>query len=348
MISDRRKYRLCTAAVVLVSIVCTLCFHSSAHGSEKAQDGEVLVRVNAGAITEAELDRYIRAFILDDEALSEWDAMFESERKAFQGEVLQMMIDRKLMLAAAREKFAKRRIDAALAENLDRALSDMERQAGSRLGLIKSLHESGLTLKEWKQMQSETSLIQLYVGEETSAVHVRPAEMKEYYRRNQDAFRVEERIYYRIMYLAPRTGESKGDVRQRAEQIRELLQRGHSFEELARIYCFRYDETENGLLVREDRPEWLSGLEPGEVSGVIEGSGSVHLLAKLENITSAGVLDFREVQEAIRNRLMQEKLIEAQNELTRRLREEADIEFTAEGKKLVEDVTDSDFMQLNF
>ncbi len=344
--SDCRKYTVWSGltAFLLLTGMVFLPAPAVCGGGNNAET--VLVTVNGGTITSGELERFIKGFLLSAEERSQWDEAPEFERAGFRSEALQMMIDRHLLLAQARERFAGKGVNAHIDETVEKMLSEMKEGAGSRVALMERMHEGGITLNDWKRFQADTMLIQSYLREEIAGVHIRPAAMKEYYRRNNNDFRVPKKVYYRVIYIAPRGGESQQEVRERAEHILELVERGYDFKELARRYCFVHDEDEDGLQVEEGRMHpWVSELRPGEVSGVIEGRGGVCAIAKLEKIQPEGVLDFREVQNAIRDRLWEEKIAGAQSRVVEKLRTEAEINFTAEGRKLVEDDSGTHFRQ---
>ncbi len=343
---DGRKYTIWSGLTAFLLLTSMVLLPGAAVCGGESNSETVLVTVNGGTITSGELERFIKGFLLPAEERIQWDQAPEFERAGFRSEALQMMIDRHLLLSQARERIDGKGMDAYIDETIKKMLSEMEEGAGSRVALMGRMHEGGITLNDWKRYQADTMLIQNYLREEIAGVHIRPAEMKEYYRRNNNDFRLPKKVYYRVIYIAPRGAESQQDVRERAEHVLDLVERGYDFKELARRYCFVHDDDKDGLQVEEGRMHpWVSGLRPGEVSGVIEGRGEVCAIAKLEKIQPEGVPDFREVQNEIRDRLWDKKIAGAQNRVLEKLRTEADINFTGEGRKLVEDDAGTHFWQ---
>ncbi len=317
-----------------------LFFLAAALGNEPGAQ-TVLVRVNGMPITESELKGFVEGFYLTQEGREHWRQAPAFERRSVKSDALMMMIERRLLIQEAKSEFDDRRVDKHIDETVDRIVKEAEKEAGSRINFMNDIHRKGITLKEWKQFQADTVLIQSYLGEKTGGAHVRPAEMEEYYRRNKKAFEVPAKIHYRMIYIAPTARESREEVRSRAGHVLTLLDEGADFGRLARQYCSAgAEESEDGLRVVEvpgDAPDWMPplvrGLEPGEISELKE-RGNGYVISKLENVVSGHIRGFAEVQDKILRRLEEKKMAKMQEKLLEKVRKDAEVEFTEAGREL--------------
>ena len=312
---------------------------------------EALAYVDEKPVVKREVEKMIKAFFLTEEGRREWDISIDADRRRMRAEMLEMLVERRILLGAAKKKLdGMGQIEASVEETVEQIVEEEKERAGSRLKLIEEMHELGITLNEWKGFQADTVLINTYLAEAVSVPHVRPAEMKEYYLRHKDDYSVPGKIYYQRIYLAPEGREDAGQVRERAEQVREMAEEGHCFLDLAQRHCFNYDEDEDGLRIveiPENNPDWrpseINGLEEGEISEVKEGRGRIHVIAMLDRIEPAGIKRFEEVQGEIRRNLMQEKETRARSRLLEELREKSEVRFTEKGKELVGEAEPRDF-----
>ncbi len=340
--------RIVIPCLLLSAMVFSLV--STAKGGEEEGSG-VLAYVDGTPITAEEVERFTKGFFITDEGIEYWDQAADFERRSVKADALNMMIERKLLLSEANKMFHGRQVEQYVEQTVDRIVADAAEEAGSRMDLIKQFHRQGITFHDWKQFQADTVLIQNFLGEKIDNVHVRPVEMKEYYRRNKSDYEEPAKIHIRRIFIAPTARESDEEVKQRAERILAFLDEGADFGELARNYCMGGDDR-GGLLtveVPEDDPDFMprlvEGLEVGEVSD-INPHGSGYVIAKLEDITPALIKEFSQVQEDIRSRLLNEKRIEKQTQLIANLRGNAEIQFTEEGQNLVGDSQGNGLMQL--
>lgn len=120
-----------------------------------------------------------------------------------------------------------------------------------------------------------------------------------------------------------------------ARAARERIERGVSFEELADSHPLGHSEPspsswDLGFLNWSKIPlEWhdvVYGLEPGEVSGVFEGTQTGTRLFKLYHTRPAAHADFTSVRNAVMNRLKEAKVHRAYEGYLAELRQKARIE----------------------
>lgn len=314
--------------------------------SESAESGDdvILVEVNGVPITESEVTGFFQLFFMNpkvEQKLNEMPSFYRQYQiNMGKRNALQQLINRALLLDAAKEKFDVERINPLIDNIVQERLQRERERVGSLVKFVNFLHTKDITLGEWKKLIGDSVLISNYIRSEVQGrVHVCPEELRRYYQDNKHRFRVPRRIYYRMIVFG--SDEEGQDVRRRAEQALAMLEAGADFAKLAGKYS-REKGVEGGLHVVDasDAPEgWLpepvKGLQPGETSGVRSGEFGVYI-ARLEKVEAAHTLPFEEVQDRVRRILEQKREEELQAELLKRLREGATIEYSDAGAELMD------------
>ena len=212
----------------------------------------------------------------------------------------------------------------------ERQFERLSERVGSRMRLQHMLSEQGLTVAEFKLRRAEDLLVnRLLIDEVYDRVHVTPGEIRAYYGEHRDEFRLPRKIVYRQIFLPVVSREREASGRELAEDLRRKILAGEDFAELADEYSADAERYPGGLhevSVPEEQGDWLppavQGLEPGQVSEVREVSGGFAIV-RLEEISPAHVQPFRQVQSAIRERLLEEAKMAAYDNYVKRLREQA-------------------------
>ncbi len=163
--------------------------------------------------------------------------------------------------------------------------------------------------------------------------HVKPPRTKElatFYRRNKDRYRTEETVRAAHIVKHVEKGVSEAEARQSAERLHARLQAGTSFEQIA-------DEESDcpgnggdlgyfprGRMVKEFE-DVVFGLPVDAVSGVFQTRFGFHI-AKVLDRKPKGLRQFRDVQDEIREELVQDRRTELLEDFVDQLRFEAVIE----------------------
>ena len=158
----------------------------------------------------------------------------------------------------------------------------------------------------------------------------RTKELAEFYRRNKDRFRTEETVRAAHIVKHVEKGITEEEAREAAEALFARLKAGTSFEQIA-------DEQSDcpgnggdlgyfpkGKMVKEFE-DVVFGLEVGKTSGVFQTVFGFHI-AKLLDRRPAGTRTFRDVQDEIRNELLERRRTKLLEDCVDRLRESAVIE----------------------
>lgn len=316
-----------TQITIVLALAALACL-----GAE-SEEPEPLVRVDGHEITSADLEESMRAGDAPrPEALPTGeDAEYEQLQAQIKKTTLQRLIDRHLLLQKAREKYLGDEGSAEQMEVLaERQFERLSERVGSRMRLQHMLSEQGLTVAEFKLRRAEDLLVnRLLIDEVYDRVHVTPGEIRAYYGEHRDEFRLPRKIVYRQIFLPVVSREREASGRELAEDLRRKILAGEDFAELADEYSADAERYPGGLhevSVPEEQGDWLppavQGLEPGQVSEVREVSGGFAIV-RLEEISPAHVQPFRQVQSAIRERLLEEAKMAAYDNYVKRLREQA-------------------------
>jgi len=237
------------------------------------------------------------------------------------------LIDRQLIL----QEFKKNKftIPDYVVEDRIQAIT-REEFGGDRAAFIRTLNAQGYTLDRFRQIEMEKIIVQSMRVQLVKANTIIPdSKIREAYQKNIEEYTSEEQIKLRMLVLRGTGSEDGGGRRRMLEEIRAKIVGGAPFEDLARMYS--EDSTQEqggdwGWINRRTLNESLSkiafGLKPGEVSKIIELSGSYYLLY-CEAKKPTTVKSFTEVRGELEKKLVQAERQKAQSEWIEKLRKKA-------------------------
>ncbi|MGM0423588.1 MAG: SurA N-terminal domain-containing protein [Thermodesulfobacteriota bacterium] len=149
-------------------------------------------------------------------------------------------------------------------------------------------------------------------------------EIRDYYQQNEDLFARQERAKARHILLRLDSEASEEEVdqaRQKLQEIKQELQQGAEFSELAKAHSEGPSAIQGGDLgwfsrgsMQEDFEEAAFALQPDEISEPVRTEFGLHLI-QLVDREEAGTADLDEVREEIRERLAQDKAAQALEDL---------------------------------
>ena len=235
------------------------------------------------------------------------------------------MID--ILLYQQAKSKASENIDEALDKAVEMEVNRYVSSFGNNYAQAQaSLSEMGKDWKGYRDFQRKYLLVQSYIATELKEDKpVMHSELVEYYDSIKDKrLRTEGSVEFRVIDIIPDrlTAEQIGDTGrtrpeaaiQIARELRERIDKGEDFAELAKTYSndlratvgglWRPIETGKGSLAKPfDILETEAvKLEPGQVAGPIEAEGHVFIL-RLENKQVAGEKSFAEVQKQLENEI---------------------------------------------
>ena len=172
---------------------------------------------------------------------------------------------------------------------------------------MEELSAAGESLSEFrarteKQIMSQRIYFSKLRSLENEVV-VSEGEVAQYYEDQKEQFERPERIRVRQIFLrAPSEGPERARARARLELVREELQAGAEFTELARLFSQAPGAEEGGIIGWQQRGDLVDTLEEaafslgaGEISKLLETPGGVHIL-KVDEHQPAGLASLEEVR----------------------------------------------------
>ncbi len=306
--------------IFMVVFVCLSQFLLPGAGAGEVVD-RIVAQVNDEIITMSELEQVSKSM----QAESGQNPLGR-ESKAFQRQMLDSLIDRKLALAEAK----KRGISLSDRE-LDQALEEFKKRNNlpDDAALTKALSQAGMTLKELKQQMSDQMIqermVQVAVGAKTM---VSDADVRRVYEEStkEGGNQVHLKMV-QVPFPPGATTAQKEELRQKVEAILKEVQEGRSFSEAARKYSM--SEADLGFILLGDMApqliEYLKRLRPGEVAPVQspEGFQLIQLVAR----RSGPPRSFEEVAPEIRRGLVRQEGIKHFSEWVKTLKDKAFIKI---------------------
>ncbi len=306
--------------IFMVVFVCLSQFLLPGAGAGEVVD-RIVAQVNDEIITLSELEQTSKSM----QAQSGQNPLGR-ESKAFQRQMLDSLIDRKLALAEAKKRgisLTDRELDQALEEFKKR--NDLADDAA----LTKALSQAGMTLKELKQQMSDQMIqermVQVAVGAKTM---VSDADVRRVYEEStkEGGNQVHLKMI-QVLFPPEATTAQKEELRQKVEAILKEVQEGRSFSEAARKHSV--SEGDLGFIPLGDMApqliEYLKRLRPGEVAPVQspEGFQLIQLVAR----RSGSPRSFEEVAPEIRRALMRQEVGKRFSEWVKTLKDKAFIKI---------------------
>ena len=252
--------------------------------------------------------------------------------EGFYHRVLDDMVNGELMyLAVEAEGLAP--ADA----EVDAALDSQKERFGGAAAYESALEQQGLTIDEVKlDLKKELGIQKLVERDFIPQVTVTEAEKKAFYDENQAS--MQEPVQFKAAHILisvdeSATPEQKAELKKKAESIRNMLEMGQDFAELAAKNSGDPGSKNNGgelgwMPEGQTVPPFeaaMKSLEPGELSELVETRYGYHII-KLQDRRGAGAIPYEEVEERIEQFLKQRGLQERLQQELELLRAAATIE----------------------
>jgi parvulin-like peptidyl-prolyl isomerase len=173
-----------------------------------------------------------------------------------------------------------------------------------------ALAQSGLTEAQMReQLRNQIQVREVMDKEVRSRIKVDEEDLRRYYRKNQEQFRVPEQFHLREVVVLDQGGlATDAERRQKAAEIRQAVAGGKSLADATAA------DKEKGVTSGEVDLGWVSPgdldptleaaawkLKPGEVSEPVAGRGGLHLILAAEHRESR-IPPFSEVSSVIQSR----------------------------------------------
>ena len=292
----------------------------------------VAATVNGEVVTLRELERRAGASLERSEALppgAERDrARGEALRAAFDQLVAERLFDGQAQALGV--EVGEAEVAAAIDEIKKRNGLDDER-------LDAALAEQGMTRAAFRgSVKRDLEAMRILQVKVRSRVKVTDEDVKAYWQSHPEEFRQGEEVRARHLFVAAAPGapaEEEARARAKAESLLARARSGEDFAELARAESEAPSAKDGGDLgwlkrgaIQADLEKAAFGLQTGAVSGLVRTRTGWQIL-KLEERRGGGARPFEEVQEDIRNRLVNQQAESYRTQFVAELRKEATIEL---------------------
>ncbi|MDH4317765.1 MAG: SurA N-terminal domain-containing protein, partial [Desulfobulbaceae bacterium] len=240
--------------------------------------------VNDEIITRSELNQ--ATSMVAEKIRSQYQGMEQLQAlKAAERDTLNKLITKKLIEQEAK----KRNISISDAESREALERHLQQNKLTRQQLNEELARSGINEQQYLDTLNHQLLISKLVGSDIRSKIIIPDDKITKYYEEHYTRSLNEDEYYILQigcsWQSDGTANSKKEAMQRAEHIRMLAASGKDFAELANKYSdlpSAMDGGSIGILKRDEIApvmfEAVAGLQPGEISGVIETSDNYQIL----------------------------------------------------------------------
>ncbi|WP_437203922.1 peptidylprolyl isomerase [Planctomicrobium sp. SH664] len=257
---------------------------------------------------------------------------------------LPQYIEQALMVDAVKSKLKKEQLEAIekqIDKYFDLHVQEMEKKVnvGSTAELEAMLQQQGMTLESMRQMFGNRTLAEQYVkskiGEDSTVTR---AELLEIYEsKKQKAYAQPTRVKWQQLQIMVGPGSSKEAAQEKMAAAQARLKAGASFTEVVKT-CSEgpfaqgggeWDWTQPESIAHPELRKALETLRAGETSGVISSPNSLQIVKILDR-QEAGYKPFGDVQEEIRQEIIQERRVAKAKEVIDELMAKAEIEILFE------------------
>jgi len=316
------------AACSLVAAMLSLAFLSAAAYSNVV-DGVAIV-VNKDMILVSQINEAMMP-------------LMQEYRTKYSGEELKKKIDdlRKTVIDQAIEtklilQVAKAQKVKADEKDIDTRMEVVKKRFPSEDTFLQALTARGLTMREYRNQVAEQVLVQATIKQVLDPeIRVSDNEIQTYYDSHPDEFITEPQIQLAQIFLKIPSGSTLEEIdqlRQKAEQLRILIEDGVDFSELARKYSEGPYRDKGGMVglvgskdILPELKDIAMSLKAGEVSPVIQTSYGLHILKVIETIPARKVT-LKEATPNIEERLSETKRNEKYKTWIKKLRQDAFID----------------------
>jgi peptidyl-prolyl cis-trans isomerase SurA len=243
-------------------------------------------------------------------------------------DVLRSLIDNALLLEHAKdlgisvETDVIKKMDEVRKENTFATMEELQ----------KAVESSGIAWEDYKTQIRNRLLTQEVISREVGGrMNFTTDEIKQYYEAHKEEFDTPEEVVLADLFLSTdgKTPEEAAAVRQKAEDLHNRITRGEDFGQLATRYSEASTAPQGGSLgafkrgaLSKQIEDVVFAMNKGQVTDVIQVKTGFEIF-KVVNRFEAGVQPLEKVQDAITNKLYEEKMEPAMRTYLAELREQS-------------------------
>ncbi len=306
----------------------------SAETQKEAQSPEEIypaARVNGVAISRAELDTSLNAFI-QQRGMNTGMITDPNQYKQVQMEVLDGLISRELLWQEAKKKNF-----VAKEEDVEKAMGSVKSKFPSEEEFTLRLKQSGYTEADYTEfLRQQLSVRELVQKDIAQGISVSDDEVHGYYESNPEQFKAPEQVRARhiLVKVDPKADEKAKDAaKKKIDDILTEAKGGADFAEMAKKHSEGPSGPNGGDLGFFSRGQMVKpfeevafSLKPGEISGVVQTVYGYHII-KVEEKREPQTISEKDVKEQVRQYLQAGKVQGAVSERVNALRKEGEVEI---------------------
>lgn len=283
---------------------------------------EVIAIVNGEPISKVEFERLyanVENYYARMVGVPTDDPKFQEMMAKVRGQLLESMINEKLLLQEAR----KRNITVSR-EDVDAHINMVKQKYGED-AFINALTQQGITEEEYRKELTKQMLVNKLREEVTKDINVTEEEAKEYYEKHKDKFTQPEMVHVRHILLP---------TEEEAKKVMERIRKGEDFGKIAKEVSTDTGSKDKGgdlgyfsrgKMVKPFEDAAFSLKKKGEIAGPIKTQYGYHIIQFIDR-KAPHTMKFMEVKTRLLNELRSEKERSRMDELVNKLKAEAEIQ----------------------
>ena len=322
-----RNGRAIRAIIISILTLTVASFVSARGGRESAKDAVAMV--NGIAIPRAFLDREIGR--IEQQMTQDGYVPGEDDAEDIRSGALESLVSMELLYQRSQERgftVTESRVDIEISM-LQGNFEDAE-------GYKQALEQMQLTESQLRTEIERNMAVQDFIDSEFRRnATISDEELRDFYDTNPEMFSdgLQVRARHIIITVAQdATDEQKQAAREKIEGIRQQIDQGADFGELAKEYSEGPSGAQGGDLGYFGRGQMVEPFETaafslpiGQVSDIVITQYGYHLIQVIDKTTSE-IIPFDEIQEQLRDYLLENKVLEQIAEHIDELRSAAEIE----------------------
>jgi len=238
--------------------------------------------VSARVVTFAEVEDYSRAAA--DALRRQYSAqpdLYQQKLNDTLNDSLEQLIERALILKSF-DTDGYKLPDSVVTELVQERIRD---RFGDRVTFMKTLQAQGLTVEQFRKQVREQYIESALRNQNVQKeVFISPYKIENFYKANQDEFRVEDQIKLRMIVLTKASPDDTNALKL-AREIQSKIKDGTPFSEMATIYSQGSQQHQGGdwgwvqrSVLRKELADVAFALTPGTVSDLVDTPDTCYLM----------------------------------------------------------------------
>ena len=299
--------------IFMATTVC-LCGLNTLSAAETENNKEKVAVVNGSVISKHDYDVSFNALVKELSTNAQRQ-LTDSELARIKGNVLEKLIDQKILYQAAKKENIQ--IDeAAYQQQVAQLNAGLKKDPALQAEIEKTKY----SMEEIQNQIRENLMVNQFINEKFfNPVVVSDEAVKAYYENNKTQFVYPEKISARHILIKPAlpdNKDSKAEALKKIESIQDKLKAGEDFETLARAHSQCPSKEKGGDLGFFSRGQMVPPFEEAafalninEISDIVETQFGYHLI-QLTGKVPETTIEFNEIKDRLKPSLKKQKAME--------------------------------------